>query len=59
MQYAQNGLIIHLTNGLRIIILETNLIPKNMINFKKSRTAIEISSFAKNNLFIRHYHVHE
>ena len=43
----------------RIIFAQTNFTPKNMINFKKSRTAIKIASFDKNNLFIRHYHVHQ
>ena len=43
----------------RIIFAETNFTPKNMINLKNSRTAIEIASLDKNNLFIRHYHVHD
>ena len=43
----------------RIIFVKTNFTPKNMINFKKSKTAIEIASLDKNNLFIRHYRVHE
>ena len=30
-----------------------------MINFKISRTAIEIASLDKNNLFLRHNHVHD
>ena len=30
-----------------------------MRKFEKSRTAIEIALLDKNNLFKRHYHVHE
>ena len=43
----------------RIIFAKTNFTPKNMINLKKSRTAIKIASLDKSNLFIRHYHMQE
>ena len=58
MQHVRNGLIIHLTNSLKIIFVKTNLTPKSMINLKKSRTSIEIGTLDNHNLFIRHNHVH-
>ena len=54
MQYVQNGLIKHLTNGLKNKFVETNFTPKKYDKFKKSQTAIEIASLDKSNLFIRH-----
>ena len=64
MQNVHNCQIIYLTNGLKIIFVETNFTPKNIINSKKKKkkktqTAIEIGSSHKNNLFTFHYHVHE
>ena len=41
------------------MFVKTNFTPKFIINFKKSRTAIEIASLDKNNPYIRHNHVHE
>ena len=43
----------------RIIFVETNFAPENIIHFKKSQTAIEIASLGKGILFIRHNRVHE
>ena len=57
MQHIRNGLIMHLTNSLKNNICLTNFTPKIIINFKKLRTAIEIASLDKNNLFICHNHV--
>ena len=37
MQYVRNGLIMHLTNGLKNNIVKNNFIPKNMINLKINR----------------------
>ena len=59
MQYVQNGLIKHLTNGSRIIFVETNFTLKKYDKFRKSRTAVEIALLDKSNLFICHQHVHE
>ena len=42
-----------------MMFVKTNFTPKNMIDVLKTRTAIEIASLDKNDLFIRHYHVHE
>ena len=59
MQHVRNGLLIHLTNSFTDNIVKTNFTPKIMIFYKKSRTAIEIASLDKNNLFIRRDHVRE
>ena len=60
MQYVQYGLIIHLTNGLKNNICQKITLHLKYDKFKKkSRTAIDMASLDKNNLFIRHYHVHE
>ena len=37
MQNVQNCQIIYLTNGLKIIFVETNFTPKNIINSKKKK----------------------
>ena len=60
MQYAKNGLIIHLKNGLKNNICQNQLYTWKYDKFnKKSRTAIEIVPLDKNNLLIRHHHVLE
>ena len=65
MQHIQNGLINNLINSLKnnicqyLIFVKTYFTPKNMINVKKSRTAIEIASLDKSDLFMRHNHVNE
>ena len=56
MQHVRNGLIILLTNNLKNY---KNLTPKIVINLKRWRTAIEIASLDKHNLFRRHNRVHE
>ena len=53
MQHVRNGLIIHMTNSFKNNICKINFTPKIIINLKKSRTAIEIASLYKNNLFMR------
>ena len=35
MQHVQNGLIIHLTNSLKILLLKTNFTPRIMTDLKK------------------------
>ena len=42
-----------------ITFVKTNFTPKNVIDFKKSQTTIEIAIWNKSNLFIRHNHLHE
>ena len=52
MQYVKNDLIIHSIYGLKNNICQYQLYTKKYDKFKKSRTAIEIASLDKNNLFI-------
>ena len=46
-------------DGNGLIFVKTNFTHKHIINFKLSGTAIKIALSDKNNLFIRHNHVHE
>ena len=59
MQCIKNDLIVHLTYGLKNNICQNQLYTKKYDKFKKSLTAVEITSLDKNSLFIGHYHVHE
>ena len=49
IQYFQNDIIIHLSNSIRIIFVKTNFTPKEIIDFTKSQTAIEIALLDKDN----------